>query len=609
VKEPSSASPRTFERACAWLALAIPLVVTIGRAETSGDFRGDMPLVTGLGLLPMRLEGSLGLVLHQASSFIPLGGRAVRAAWVGAFAAALASRLLFGLGRRALLAGETRSALAPALALAASLTAVLSPTFQLEATMAGGAALGVAAALLAFSAAERLPSRDLRSTLLGGVLASLTFAESHTAGLALVAALVVRAGARRLVPEMRELGVWCAGAALVQGFFALLLAARAAAPNAWLDLGFGLGQSSLMARDASAERATAYGAWLSEIGVLPFGLAALGVVFALGRGKTRRFALPLFAFVLVDLALPARHVALLLPDPFGPTRLLAVCALGVAAALGVQAAALALVRARLPFARPAAVLLVVFDFTLVFVGSEASAAATERRHSVASEIWTDEGLRSVPPNGILLARSEAIAWRLWSAQLLRGERPDALIVPATLLERGALRRRLLGAEPTLAPLLRDMALRGKPTEYALATLADARPLFIELDPTWDERLNEHVVPNAFWLRFQANPVGRSDRTAALERSSRRFERVIKAVLPAEASDGASGTRDGAGATREVVVAGLRQRALFLLARRDRDTAQSTALSLERLSPNDEIAAKVRAAVGNAARPGMTASLK
>jgi hypothetical protein len=274
--------------------------------------------------------------------------------------------------------------------------------------------------------------------------------------------------------------------------------------------------------------------------------------------------------------------------------LLAVCALGVGSALGVQAAALALARARLPFATPAAVLLVVFDFTLVFVGTEASAAATERRASVASEVWTDEGLGSIPPNGILLARSEAIAWRLWSAQLLRGERPDALVIPATLLERGALRRRLLEAEPTLAPLLRDMALGGKPTEYALATLADARPLFVELDPTWEERLNEHVVPQSFWLKFMPNPVGRSDRTAALERSGRRFERVIAAATPTETSDGGR-------ATREVVVAGLRQRALFLLARRDRDTALATAGALERLSPNDEVAAKVRASLGSVAR--------
>jgi hypothetical protein len=589
-----------FERGCAWLSLAIPLVATIARAQTTGDFRGDLPLVTGLGLLPLGTEGWLGIVASQLAGLLPLGGRAERVAWVGSFAAALASRLLFGLGRRALATADAnRPALGAALALAAALTAVLSPTFQLEATSAGGAALGAMVALVSLSVAEALPLHDARSSFVGGLLVSLTFAESHTAGLALAVALAVRAVVRGALPGTREAGAWAAGAVIPQLLFGLALVVRSVSPHAWLDLGLGLGQSSLTARDASTERVTAYAAWLGEIGLLPFGLATLGAAFGVVRAKTRRIALPLFALVLVDLALPARNVALLLPDPFGPTRLLALGALGIAAALGVQAAALALTRARLPFATPAAVLLVVFDFTLVFVGSEASAAATERREAVASEIWTDESLRSVPPSGILLARSEAIAWRLWSAQLLRGERPDALVVPATLLERGALRRRLVGAEPALAPLLRDMALGGKPTEFALATLADARPLFVELDPSWDERLNEHVLPQSFWLRFQPNPVGRSDRTASLDRASRRFERVLAACTPA-----ANG--EGARATREVVVASLRQRALFLLARRDRDTALETAAALERLSPRDEIAARVRATLSGAARTGLTA---
>ena len=79
-------SPRAFERACGWLAFAIPLVTTIARAETSGDFRGDLPLVTGLGFLPLGMEGWLGIVSAQAASLIPLGGRAERVAWVGSLA-------------------------------------------------------------------------------------------------------------------------------------------------------------------------------------------------------------------------------------------------------------------------------------------------------------------------------------------------------------------------------------------------------------------------------------------------------------------------------------------------------------------------------------------
>ena len=591
-------SSSTLERACAWLSVVVPLVATLCRAQTTGDFRGDLPLVTGLGLLPIGSEGWVGLTLGHLLSVVPLGGRAERAAWVGAIAAAVAARFVFGWARRSLRAAEPNAPLAPALALAASLTAVLAPTFQLEATTVGGASLAAALALAALTAADRLPSADVRSSLVVGALSGLTFAESHAGGLALLVALVVLAVARRRVPVSREVFAGLGAALLVEAFFVTTLFVRARSPHAWLDLGLGLGQSSLAARDTSTERVTAYAAWLAEMGLLPFALALVGTGFGLLRSSTRPFVLPLAALVLLDLALPASHVGLLTPDPFGAPRLLAIVALGVCSALGVQAAALGLARARVPFARPAATLLVVFDFTLVFVGSEAAAAATERRVSTASEVWTDEGLRSIPPNGLVLARSEAVAWRLWSAQLLRGERPDVLVVPATLLERGALRRRLLESEPALAPLLRDLALGGKPSEFALTALADARPLFVELDPSWDDRLNEHVVPEAFWLRFQSNPVGRSDRTTALERAGRRFERVLRAVLPGDQEAGLL-------ATREVVVAGLRQRALFLLARRDRETALSTAESLERLSPHDEVAQKVRAAL-SAARSRLTA---
>ena len=591
MKAPAREPPSTVASACNWLSSVVPLVATLCRAQLTGDFRGDLPLVTGLGLLPLGSEGWVGLVLAQVASLVPLGGRAERVAWMGAFGAALAGRIIFGFARRVLEAGAPGTKLGAPLALCAALTAVLAPTFQLEATAAGGAVIAAALVLVTLAAADRLPSHDARTHVVVGALAGLTFAESHAAGLALVLVLVVGAVARRRLPEPRALVAGAAAALVVELVFVAALVVRSRSPYAWLDLGLGLGQSSLMTRDTSTERVTAYSAWLSEIGLLPFALSVFGTAAALVRDKTRRLMLPLVALVVLDLGLPASHVGLLTPDPFGATRLLALGALGIGAALGVQAAAVALTRARLPFAAPASALLVAFDFTLVFVGSEASAAATERRLSPASEVWTDEGLRSLPPNGLFFARSEALAWRLWSAQLLRGERPDVLVVPSKLLERGALRRRLLTAEPALAPLLRDIALGGKPSDYALATLADARPLHVELDASWDERLNEHVVPEAFWLRFQANPVGRSDRTASLERAGRRFERVMRVVTPADIAGGAL-------ATREVVLSGLRQRALFLLARRDRETALATAEVLERLAPEDEVAQKVRAALAS-----------
>lgn len=579
-------SRTNLDRACAWLALVAPLVVTLLRTAPSSDWRDDLPALTATGVLPMSTEGWVGLVAEQAFGLLPVGGRWLRAAWVQAFAVGLASRLIFGRTRALLSLRGELPRLTPALALAAALTAVLSPSFQLEGTTSGGAALATALALLSLAAFEVLPGRDARSGLVLGALIALTASESHTAAVALLVALAVHVGARQRLPELSAVLGGLAGAGLVGLVFGLGLFVRSLSPHAWQDLGFGLGQSSLMAGDASADRTTALAAWLAEVGLIPLGLASFGLVVGLLSAPTRRLVLPVLALVLVDLALPAARIGLLAPDPFGPPRLLAVVALGIGAALGVQSAALALVSAALPLARPAAVLLVVFDFTLVFVGSEASAAATERRAAVTNEVWTDEGFGSLPPGALLLARSEAIAWRLWSAQLVRGERPDVVVVPTTLLERGALRRRLLAAEPALAPLLRDIALGGRPSEFALSTLADARPLFVELDSSWDERLSDHIVPQSFWLRFRANPVGRSDRTLALARAGTRFDRVIQAVLPGEYAEATA-------ATRAVVVAGLRQRALFLTARKDRDTALETAAALERLAPKDEVAERVR----------------
>jgi hypothetical protein len=591
VSEP--VGPSTWERACAGLALFVPLVVTVFRAQSASDWRDDVPGVSAIALLPLGGEGLLGLLADQASQFLPVGGRWLRAAWATSFALALASRLVYDRARRLLAKSGPMPVLAPALALAAALTAVLSPTFQLEGTVIGGGVIGALAALATLAVRERLPSGDVRSSVLVGALVALTAVESHAAALAVSVALVVRALVRR---ERPDLVLWLSGAAgaLVVGvFLAAFLFFRSIAPNAWLDLGFGLGQSSLTAGDAEKERLTALGAWLADVGVIPLALSAFGFATALLRPALRRPLAPLLALVLVDLALPSARLGALVADPFAPARLLSLSALGIGAALGVQSAVLGLFRVRVPFARPAAVLLVAFDFTLVFVGSEASARATERRGEKANEVWTDEGFSGLPPRALLLARSEALAYRLWSAQLVRGERPDVVVVPVSLLERGALRRRLLAAEPALSALLRDIALSGRPGEYALSTLADARPLFVELDATWDERLSEHVVPEAFWLRFHPNPVGRSDRTLAVERAGGRFDRVVSVVDPSEGADAA--------ATRAVVVASLRQRALFLAARRDHETTAKTLDRLVKLAPNDEVAAKLRAELDRHAR--------
>jgi len=337
--------------------------------------------------------------------------------------------------------------------------------------------------------------------------------------------------------------------------------------------------------DASGARTTALSAWLSDVGLISFAFALGGLVIGLWRKNTRGSVAPLFALVLADLAIPVSRVSVLVPDAFGALRLLAIVALGVTAALAVQSSAVALTRARIPFAEPAGVLLVVFDFTLVFIGAEDSAFAADRRGEAAAQVWTDAALSQLPTDGMLLVRSEAVAWRLLASRIIRGERPDVVVVPMPLLERGNVRSRLLATESALAPLIREVALTGRPSEYALSTLSDARPLYVEFDPAFPHALLEHLVPQAFFMHFAPEPLGRSDREAGLLEGQEDFQRVLAATE----HDGGHDL-----ATRSVLLAESHESALVAAALGDRKSIESVLATVHQLDPQDGLARDIQA---------------
>ncbi|MEP7050092.1 MAG: hypothetical protein ABJB12_07055 [Pseudomonadota bacterium] len=562
-------------------AFAVPMLVTVFRASATPVWRDDLPLVRALGLVPAGTEGRLTSVLVELASLLPLGGRWLRASWVGSLALALCSYLIYVLARRVLERAVRTPRLTPALALAAALTATLAQSFQLEGTVAGGAplatALVIAALLLGFEAVRR---RDARIALGLGALSGLTLSESHSATLVLLFALLVLGAVHWALPRGRAVLGFLAGFIALEAFALLPLLLRSLSAHAGLDFGHGLEASSLALLDASGTRVTAFGAWLSDVGVISFGLAIAGLLVGLWRPATRGSVAASCALVLGDLAIPVSRVAVLTPDAFGSLRLLAIVALAVCAALAVQTSAVMLVRARIPFAKPASVLLVVFDFTLVFVGAEDSAFATDRRGQAAAEVWTDRALASVPPDGLLLLRSEAVAWRLLAARIVRGQRPDIVVVPMPLLERGNVRARLLTTEAALAPLIREVALSGRPSEYAMSTLADARPLFVEFDPQFDHAELEHLIPQPFFMRFAAEPLGRSDRVAGLLSGLDEFQSVV-------AETEHDGARDDA--TRSVLLAETRGQALVAAALNDRANLEVALATVHRLDEHDTLA--------------------
>lgn len=579
----SAPSAAPLDSLCRKLAFAVPLVVTMLRTSQAGQWRDDLPAVRALGLVPSGAEGLLSTACTQLLALLPLGGRLLRAGWVSAIGLALGAALAYRLIQRALTLSLPTPRLSPPLGLAATLTAVLSPCWQLEGTLAGGVTLGVALALGALWIALGTSARW--STFALGALIGATVIESHSTALALMGALLARLLLLRRLPMMRralELGLGFV-APLVP--LALYLLVRPLSPNVGLDLSGGIGTSSLMSVDAAAERTTALSAWLADVGLLPCLLGLFGLALGVFRKSIRDLGGPFAALVALDLGFPASRVGILASDSLAPVRLLSLVAIAGASALAVQAVATYVRRARLPFAEPASALLVVFHFTLAFAAVEDSAYAADRRDQVAADVWTEEALGALPPSSLLLVRSEALAYRLWAAQIARGARTDLVVIPAPLLERGNVTARLLLQEPALAPLVREMALSGVPSEFSLSALSDARPLFVEIDPSWTRRLRDHLGPRPFFPRFSAHPLGRSDRAQTLRENEEGWQRALSvATRP--------GARDAA--TLAVMQGELRDRAQLLVDEGDKEAAEPAVQALLSIDPRDALAATLHA---------------
>jgi len=223
-------------------------------------------------------------------------------------------------------------------------------------------------------------------------------------------------------------------------------------------------------------------------------------------------------------------------DPLTALRSLAVAAIAAGSALGVHAVVGALLAARVPLGKSAAVLLVVFHLTLVALASEEAGYAADRSAQHAAEVWADEAFGNIEPRSAILVRSPAITWRLWAARITRGERPDVVVVPIPLLDRGRVAVSLLASERKLEPLLRDFALSGEPSEFALSTLADVRPLHVELDQRWSKRLLAHLSVDGLWLEFAPQPLGASDRKVSTAQSVVPLRRTLEALGDAVSPD-------------------------------------------------------------------------
>lgn len=519
-----------LDRLCGWLAATLPWAISLGHLSPASQWRDDVALVRGLGILPLGTEGFVSTVVTQLTLLVPLGSRVHRAAMASALGASALGLVTYLLVRDLLSRNADTPRLARALALAAALVTALGTTGQLEGTVAGGATWAVALVVSTLLVDGRLLGATKSSAHLWfwgialGVLLGLTVLERHLAGLlALGALLTQRVFARH--PWESKL-VRGAAVALVATLALGLLPQwiRVPPPGSSLAQGLFFNLPFAGLRSPSAHP-TAPGDWMREAGMLPLSLAAVGWTFGTFRRTSRPLVLALTLFVILDFLFGAPGD----PASFSAAPLLRLAALAcfsVLSVLGLQSVViLASVRQK-TYAPALGVLMVVLEATLVMVTIDDASYRSDRHQWYGTDRWTDEASAALPTGGLLLIRHQPLALRLWAARLARGQRPDLVVVPTDLLDDARTTAPLLTLEPALSGLIRELAINGQPTEYVLSSLADARRLFLEFDPSWDHRLRDHALPRPMWTELRAQSLGRSDRRLATDVQRHGIERLI-----------------------------------------------------------------------------------
>jgi len=195
----------------------------------------------------------------------------------------------------------------------------------------------------------------------------------------------------------------------------------------------------------------------------------------------------------------------------------------------------------------------------------------------ASSAFVGDALLPMAPHACLLLAEPAVV--LLAAMRASGElAPDVVVLaPYDIQGRAAVRAVL--RDPALAPIARDIVLTGAPHEYALSSLAAARPLFVVWDPKWERAIARHLVPEGIFDRFSAEPRGPSDRKRPLEAFVAVRDRLSQ------------GTR-GDDEIRKTIASLLRARVLSAASVGDRASAARGVEDLRRFSPGDATGGEV-----------------
>jgi hypothetical protein len=581
-------------------AAGIAWLVSANRIGPSTLWEGDYRAVQGLLHQSLGTDGLVSAVLARIVAVIPLGTFAMRLGLLSAAACALIAWLCFVASRRLLHTVFEESRVDPWLSLGAAIAFALCPAVLAASTRTPGPMVAVALLLTTALVCDRRVKTSVghepnSEGLLLGLLVAITALERVWAGafafglVALAEFTVPRVNLRR---RLAVTALTVAGTAFVL----------------WIPWFVTRRKSWSVAITKTLPRSSAFEGWtigepqhrlsslLDELGPLLLVACAGGLVALLLRRRLRRGSLPL----LLVIPYAILEVARLRDDDLGEGLLICgLCGLTTLAALGLRAAIHWTSRGLPNRAALASVLAVILQATLAFAKADEASYRVDRYGPLGMEVFTDEAFGNLPARSVLLLRDPRLYRRVKAAQIAEHLRPDLLTVPLDAATNPAVVADLLGQEPALAAVLRELAINGRPSEFALSALSDERPVYLEFDPTWDLRLREHLLPLPFLSRIYSQSLGRSDRAPVLGQSQQQLTRAFRALSDGKRLEVDSGDKTATETTTRSVLQSRVEEQISLLAEMgDSRTVEALLADFEDFVPQREWSPMFRRRLGS-----------
>jgi hypothetical protein len=344
---------------------------------------------------------------------------------------------------------------------------------------------------------------------------------------------------------------------------------RTVAPEAALEVAPFAG---LLGESTHSVSHTALAIARSELGIVALGFAAIGVASSL-RSRVSR---PLSGALCVVVVCGA-----LAPAPSGPLRYSSTLLAGLAAtstlaACGMAAVAAFVAKAKIPFARASATMIVLLELAIPVRVADDTSLAEAKLPRDPTTAWNAWVFGELPRGALLLVPTARLLLRARSAAAVGALRDDVIVVPTFGLGSRATSR-ALGREPLLGPVVRDLALYGAPEELSLSQLAATRPVLVAFDMRWDKLFARHLVPHGAFDRYFVEPRGAIERLKAFASIDEPAMRIFAVNAPL------------ADATRDL----FRARAVAATAAGEREYADAAVTELQRVAPNDRLATELK----------------